>query len=196
MESFSVEVNGITKDEYITASHENFRRLYTTLPICMLVICGVIVVASGNYSIKSIAWPFVIYFLVVIAAEIIIRRGYNDQLSSFGPLIYEFNDTQWQVSAGEEHHAFNWEATPTLRIKKNAVFLYNDEVNSNLVPARLLSDEEIKSIKSWFSESREKAKIYQKNLYHLEAEKFKSRHKNDTFMGRGPMWGPFRGRKK
>ena len=192
---FTIEVNGITRDEYITASHENFRRLYTMLPICMVLICGVIVLATKNYSLKSIAWPFVIYFIVIIAAEIIIRRGYHDELSSFGPIIYSFSDTGWSVTAGDEKHCFNWEQTPTIRLKKNALFLYSDEVNSNLIPTRLLKSDEIETIKTRFASSRDKAKIYQKNLYHQEAQNFKNRHKNDTFMGRGPAWGPFKKRK-
>lgn len=195
MDKFSVELNGITRDEYLAASHENFRKLYTALPICIIIICGLIMILTGNYSAKAIIWPIVVYIIVIILAEYFMRHNYNDQLSEFGPITYSFDDIKWEVTAGEEHHSFNWEATPTLRIKKNAIFLYNDEVNSNLVPTRLLTDEQLNQISIWFKQSRTKAKSYQKNLYHQEAQQFKMRHQNDTFMGRGPAWGPFRRKK-
>ena len=103
MKKFTLTVNGITRQEYFAACRENGKRLYSTLAVTMLVICGLIVVFSGNASPAAFIGPLVIYVVIVAGYEILTRVNYKDQLSVIDPPVeYAFETVKWTVTKGEQ----------------------------------------------------------------------------------------------
>lgn len=196
MKKFGLTVNGITRREYFAACRENGRRLYSTLAVTMIAICGLIIVFSGNVRPAAFIGPAAIYIIVVAGYEILTRVSYKDQLSVIDPPVeYTFETVKWTVTNGEQVVEIQWKATPRLRKTKDCIFIYNDEITSNLLPRRLLTDNQIKTLETWFQNSRRQAKEFQKKQDRLARQKFREEHPGLRLGRTGPAWGPWRRKK-
>ena len=196
MKKFALTVAGITRREYFQACRETGRRLYVTLAVTMLVICGMIVVFSGNASPAAFIGPAVIYAVIVAGYEIITHVSYKDQLSVIDPPVeYTFETVKWTVTKGEQTVEIPWKTTPRLRKTKDCVFIYNDDTSSNLLPRRLLTDGQLRAIETWFQNSRQQAREYQKKQDRLARERFREDHPGLRLGRTGPAWGPWKKKK-
>ena len=193
MKKFSVTVRGIERKEYYDACQENGRRLYAILAASMIVICGAILLFTGNVTLGAILWPAGIYLAVVVGYTLVTRLSYRDQLAELDPPIeYEFHGGRWRMQRGEQVAEVEWKTTPKLRRTKRCLFLYNDDVSGNLVPLRLLTDAQAASIETWYKNSRPQAKAYFKKKNREERQKFRDEHPNLRLGRTGPAWGPWK----
>ncbi len=192
MTQFRLTVTGITREEYLEACRESGRQMYTLLAVCMVFICGIIILFSKNASLGAFLGPVVIYALIVAGYEILTRVNYKDQLAVIDPPVeYEFGANGWTVRKGGQPVEILWKGTPRMRKTKHCIFLYNDDVTSNLLPLRLLTEGQINSLENWYKISRMNAKEYQKQQDRLARKKFREDHPNLRLGRTGPAWGPW-----
>lgn len=193
VKKFRLVVDGIDRKEYLQACHESGRRLYLLLALSMIAICGLIILFSGNASPAAFIGPAVVYIVVVGAYEILTRVTYRDQLAVIDPPVeYDFNGGRWMVTKGDQTVEIQWKETPRLHVTKRCVFLYNDDTTSNLLPRRLMTDEQVQSLETWFRNSRAQAKELQKKQDRLAREQFRQSHPGLRLGRTGPAWGPWK----
>ena len=196
MKKFGLTVNGITRQEYFRACRENGRRLYVTLAVTMLAICGLIILFSGNASPAAFIGPLVIYIVIVAGYEILTHVSYKDQLAVIDPpVVYTFETVKWTVTKGDQMVEIPWKATPRLHKTKDCIFIYNDETTGNLLPRRLLTEGQIQSLETWFQNSRQQAKEYQKKQDRLARQQFRDSHPGLRLGRTGSAWGPWKRKK-
>ena len=196
MNSFHLKVDGITRKEYFQACRENGRRLYSTLAATMIVICGLIILFTGNARPAAFIGPLVIYGVIVVGYELLTRLSYKDQLAVIDPPVeYAFSVGRWTVKKGDQLVEIPWRETPRLRKTKTCLFIYNSDTVSNLLPRRLLTEEQIQSLETWFETSRPQAKEFQKQQDRKAREKFRQDHPGLRLGRTGPAWGPWKRRK-
>ena len=196
MKQFSLVVGGIDRKEYFQACRENGRRLYILLALSMIVICGLIILFTGNASPAAFLGPLIIYIVVAGAYALLPRVTYKDQLAVIDPPVeYTFTGAGWTAKKGEQINEFLWKATPKLHVTDLCVFLYNDETTCNLLPRRLMSESQVKALETWFRNSRTQAKEYEKKQNRLARQKFREDHPGLKLGRSGPAWGPWRRRK-
>ena len=195
MESFTLTVRGIERNEYYQACREMNRRTYAILAAAMVVICGAIVLATGNVRPAAFFGPAVVYVIAMAAAELMPRLGYKDQLASLDqPVTYEFTADGWSVTAGDTARSFRWCETPRLHETRDCVFIYNDGASGNLLPRRLLTDGQIKAVRERFDASRTEAKAFRREKERREREEFRNSHPGLRLGRTGPLWGPWKRR--
>lgn len=191
MKRFEITVRGIERKEYYDACQENGRRLYAILGASMVVICGAIILFTGDVTIASILWPAGIYLAIIAGYTLLTRLSYKDQLSALDPPIeYEFDGGRWRMRRGDQTAEIEWKATPKLRRTKRCLFLYNDEVSGNLIPLRLLTEGQAAAIETSFKNSRPQAKAYFKKKNREERQHFRDTHPGLRLGRSGPAWGP------
>ncbi len=195
MEHFTLTVTGITKEEYQQACQINNRRAYVILAAAMVVICGIIILATGNASPAAILGPVAIFVICVVAMELLTRLNYKGQLENVDPVVYEFGPLGWRVTSNGQAVEVDWRATPKLKKSKDCLFVYNTEASSNLLPRRLLLPEQEAQLSRWFQDSRLIAKEYEKKQLRKEREEFKKNHPGLRLGRTGPAWGPWRRKK-
>lgn len=192
MEEFEITITGITDSEYHQARRLNNRRIFKILAVIMVIICGMIILITGNAGANAILGPFFLYVLFVVAVEILTRRNYKGQLSETEPVVYHFDKKGWSVTTGEGSAQFEWRATEKLKDYKEGIFLYNDSASGNLLPRRLMTQEQIAQLKSWFRASRREAREYSREEFNAYRKEFREEHQNLMFGRRGPSWGPWK----
>ena len=196
MTQFRITVDGITREEYLEAGHQSNRYLYSLLAFSMILICGVILLFTKNTRPVAFLAPAAIYVAIVAALEILTRTNYKDQLAVIDPPVeYEFGAAGWTVHKGDSTVTIPWKGTPKLRKTRHCLFLYNDDITSNLLPLRSLSQGQINSIENWFKLSRSQSREYQKEQDRLARKKFQQEHPGLRLGRTGPAWGPLKRRK-
>ncbi|MGM9615873.1 MAG: hypothetical protein ACI3W7_10175 [Oscillospiraceae bacterium] len=195
MGKFSLVVNGITRKEYFAACRENGRRIYRILAGAMVVICGAIMLATGDFSLRAFLGPVAVFLVVIVGYELVTRLGYKNQLEVLDPpMVYDFHGGRWKVTLGDQVVEIEWKATPRLHKTKTCIFLYSDEVSCNLVPRRLLTDEQVLSLETWYKNTRPLAKAYRKQQEKERRQKYKNSHPSQRLGRTGPVWGPWKKR--
>lgn len=196
MKTFTIEVDGIRRREYYEACRENGRRLHIILAGSMIVICGAILILKSSIRPADILGPAAIYAVVTAGYVLLTRLGYKDQLAVLDPpVVYSFNGGRWTADNGSVTAEIEWKATPRMRKTRSCLFLYNDGASGNLIPLRLLTDEQLAAIETWYRNSREQAKVWQKEQEKQERQKFRDTHPQLRFGRTGPAWGPWKRRK-
>lgn len=195
MGKFTLVVTGITKKEYFAACRENGRRLYRILIGAMIVICGAIMLAMSDFSAKAFFGPIVVFVLFALAYELMTRLGYKNQLAVLDPpMEYDFNGKRWMVTLGEQVVEVEWKTTPKLHKTKTCIFIYSDDTSCNLIPRRLLTPNQERSLETWYKNTRAMAKAYQKKQEKERRAKFKKDHPGLRLGRTGPVWGPWKKR--
>ncbi len=185
-EKFDLTVTGITKEEYFQACRENAKRLYRILAVSMLVICGVIILASGTVSARAIIGPLVVFVIVVCAWEVLVRVTYKGQLAEVSPVVYTFTPLGWSVITEGKTVEVDWRGTTRLHKTHDCVFIYNSEASGNLLPRRLLSPEQEEQLLCWFKNTRLLAKEFQRDEERKARRNFKEEHESLRQGRRGP----------
>ena len=192
MREFSVSVAGITDQEYYQACRVNNGRIYGILAVAMVVICGIIILATGNASAAAFLGPLVLYVIFVVVVELFCRFGYKGQLAHVDPVVYRFSPEGWSVTANRQTNTFEWKATVKLKKTKDCLFVFNEGASGNLLPKRLMTADEMRQIETWFKDSRKASKDYEKEQTQKDREKFREEHQDLKFGNRGPSWGPWK----
>ena len=196
MDSFIITVTGITRREYLQACRENAKRLYLILAATMVIICGAIMLATGNISAAAFVGPVLVLLMAVGAYELMRRLNYKGQLEQFDPVEYHFDRSRWQVKIGQKEVQVDWRGTVKLRKTKDCLFLYNDSASSNLIPLRLLTLEQEQWIFQWYQNTRKLARQYEREQMRQERAKFRQDHQNLRLDRSGPAWGPLKNRRR
>jgi hypothetical protein len=193
MDEFSFTLTGVTRQEYFQATRLTAKRLYTTLAFLMVVICAVIILATGNVRPAAFIGPLVIYVIVVAVCEIAPRINYKGQLDTITPITYTFGPLGWtaQMDGGDKNR-IKWEATPKMSTSRDCIFLFNNDTSSTMLPRRLMTEEQVKQIKSWYKNTRELSKEYEKKKLREERKKHKENQQGFFSRYRGPAWGPLK----
>lgn len=192
MDSFTITVTGITRREYLQACRENARRLYLILAVAMVIICGVIMLATGNVSIPAVAGPVLVYLIALGAYEVLTRVNYKGQLEQFDPVEYRFDGLRWQVKAGSEQVSIDWRGTSKLHKTRDCLFLYNNDASSNLIPLRLVTPEQEALIFRWYRNTRKLARQYEREQMRAQRTRFRQQHQDLRLGASGPAWGPLK----
>ena len=193
MESFTLTVEGIERREYYEACRESARRLYLILAVSMVIICGAIILAKQSFRWADVLGPAGVYVVIMGGYALLTRLSYKDQLAVLDtPVVYGFSAERWTVENGGETVKIAWKATPKLHKTRSCLFLYNDGASSSLLPLRLMTEEQVKALETWFADSRAEAKEYRKRQEKLEREKFRAEHPGLRLGRTGPAWGPWK----
>jgi hypothetical protein len=197
MDEFSFTLTGVTRQEYFQATRLTAKRLYSTLAFLMVVICAVIIIATGNVRPAAFIGPLVIYIIVVAVCEIAPQLNYKGQLDTITPITYTFGPLGWTAQLeGNEKNRIKWEATPKMSTSRDCIFLFNDDTSSTLLPRRLMTEEQVKQIKTWYKTSRLLSKEYEKKKMRQERKEHKENHQGFFSRYRGPAWGPWKNKRK
>lgn len=198
MNEIKITVNGIEKKEYIQATQLMLKRVFLILGTVMLVFCAIIIFAMDDFTLKAVLGPVAIYAVIVALCEAFLILGYKGQLETVNPVEYTISEKEWQIETAEEIIIIPWECTPKMVKTKDGVFLYNDEVSSNIIPKRLLTKENINDIENWYKASRASYKKYDKEKTADEKIKFREEHRWIQFWtaeGRKQLREKFYGKK-
>ena len=196
MKPFTIQVTGITKKEYFQACRISALRLYRILAVVMVVVCGCILLASGQITPAALLAPVGVYLLVVLVAEFAPRLSYKGQLEQIEGLEYEFGPLCWAVIAQGERAEFDWIATPKLVKYRDCLFLYSEDTRSSLLPRRLLAPEQEEQILQWYQGTRHLAKEYERKQMGKERQKRRAATAKARRDMSGPAWGPLKNRRK
>ncbi len=177
MKEISITVDGITKKEYIQSTQLMLKRVFIILGTAMIVFCGIIIFAMSDFTLKALLAPVGIYVAIVLISEASFILGYKDQLASIDPIEYRLNESEWQIETSEEIVIVPWNCTPKIAKTRDGLFLYSDEVSSNILPKRLLSKDDIQLIEKWYKASRAAYKKYDKEKTKEEMKEFRQEHK-------------------
>lgn len=196
MEPFTIPVTSITKREYIQACRRLALRLYSTLAVAMVIICGCILITSSQITIFALLAPVAIYLAVILITEILMQVLYKGQLNQIAELEYEFGPLQWAVIAQGERAEFKWSVTPKLVKTKDCLFLYNDVNRSSMVPRRLLTARQEEQILAWYQKARPlaKAKVAERQREERSRQKATAAERRRNWFG--PAWGPLKNHEK
>lgn len=189
-DKFELTVTGITRQEYLQASGQNAKRAYRILAVSMLVLCGVIMLATQNVTLKAILWPVGIFAAVVIVWEVLVRVTYKGQLEECDPVVYQFDPLRWTVTAKGKAVEVDWRGTTKLRKTHDCIFLYNDDASCNLLPRRLMTTEQEGQLLAWFQGTRALAREYQHVQDRKARAAYRAEHQSLRDRRRGPAWGP------
>ena len=193
MKEFSITVTGIQRQEYYEACRESGRRIGLILGMSMLVICGAIMLVTRSISLAAILGPLAVYLLLMLGYGLLTRINYKNQLAVMDPpMEYEFSSSRWKLRMGDQQAETEWTATPKLRRTRRCIFLYSDEVSGNLIPLRLLSQEQAECIETWYRSSREQARAYLKEEEKKRRQQFRDTHPGLRLGRTGPVWGPWK----
>ena len=196
MDKFTLTVEGITREEYFQACRESGRRLYGILAVSMIVICGAIILATGNAGLSAFLGPLVVYVLAIGVYEVMTHVTYKDQLAKIDPPVeYEFSALRWIVRKGDAPVEVDWRKTPKLHKSRDCIFLYNSDASGNLLPRRLLTREQITLLDKWYKSTRQSAADYAKEHERQERQAFRDSHQHLRLGNSGPMWGPWKRKK-
>ena len=193
MREFSLVVGGIDRREYFQACHESAKRFYILLALAMALFCGIIILLTGDARPAAFLGPVIIYAVIALLYEIMIRVSYKDQLAVIDPPVeYEFTGAGWHVRKGDVTAELEWTRTPALHRTRDCLFLYNDETTSNLLPLRLLTDAQAKAVETWFRNSRAAYRAWRKEEDRAARKKFREDNPQLRFGRTGPAWGPWK----
>lgn len=196
MNSFTITVTGISRREYLQACRENAKRLYLILAVAMVIICGVIMLATGNVSAAAFIGPVLVFLIAVVVYELLTRLNYKGQLEQVEPVEYHFDGLRWQVKNGQQEVSVDWRGTVKLHRTKDCLFLYNDSASGNLIPLRQLTPEQEQLIFQWYQSTRKLARQYEREQMRRERAQFRQNHQNLRPGRSGPAWGPLKKRRK
>ena len=178
MKKFTLTVDGITKKEYFQACQETGRPLMGLLAALMVLICGAIILATGNARPAAFIGPVVVYLVVVVGYWLLMRLSYKDQLSVIDPpVVYTFEAGKWTVTKGDYTAELLWHHTPKLHGSRDCLFIYNEPGSGNLLPRRLLTPEQIGAIETWYKNARPQAKAFFKEQERQERKAYRERRR-------------------
>ena len=190
-----VEVSGVSKEEFLEAAHRSSRSFFIMLLILMALFCGIIMVASDNFSLPAFLGPIFIYLVLFVGYELYIHLSYKQQLQAL-EMVYEFNAKGWTLQVGDSRAEIDWRGTVKFAEGKHCLFLYNDDSHSSLIPRHCISDKDLQTVRSWFNKSRGESKDFIRARDRAERqeqkEKMRQNRKNNRFWGNGPAWGPWK----
>lgn len=189
---FGFTITGITRKEYQQASRLHNRRAYVILLAAMIIFCGVIILATGNASAAAFFGPILLYVIFVVALELMTKLSYKGQLDQVDPVVYKFNPVSWSVTANGQTVEIQWRGTVKLKKTRDCIFIYNDDASSNLLPRRLMTEDQARRIQLWYKDSRILSKQYQQKEMRKEREEWKESHQHLRFGRTGPAWGPWK----
>ena len=196
MNGFTLHLGGIERREYYEACGETARRVYGILAGGMVLLCGAILILKRHIGPADILGPVGVYLVVVCLYALATRLNYKDQLAVIDPpVVYTFDAGGWTVRAEGGQAAFSWPETVRLKRTRRCLFLYNDGASGNLLPLRLLTDEQAAAIEGWYAASRAEAKTLRREREKQEREAYRASHSFLRFGRTGPAWGPWKRKK-
>ena len=158
---FDIQVNGVTKKEYVQAGSDTVRRMI--LPLMALVAAFTIIIALAvhNFSLKSLFLPFGVAaaFLLIMYAMVVLSWKNFPADTQFSYLI---DEDGWEITVGDDRANIDWSKTTRMTVRSHVVLLFNESNRSNMLPRRCLTDEQLAQMKQWFKESRKAFKERQK----------------------------------
>lgn len=165
---YDIQVNGVTKKEYIQAGSDTVRRMVLPLLALVAVFTVVIALAVQNFSLKSLLLPFVVAFVFLLIMYIMVVASWKG-FPADTQFSYLIDSDGWEITVGEDRANIDWSQTTRMTVRSHVVLLFNESNRSNMLPRRCLTDEQLSQMKQWFKESRKAFKDRQKE----DDEKFR-----------------------
>ena len=158
---FDIQINGVTKKEYIQAGSDTVRRMTLPLLALVAVFTAVITLAVQNFSLKALLLPFgvAIVFLLIMYLMVVTSWKNFPADTQFSYLI---DEDGWEITVGENRANIDWSKTTRMTVRSHVVLLFNESNRSNMLPRRCLTDDQLAQMQQWFKESRKAFKDRQK----------------------------------
>lgn len=160
-EQYDIQIEGITKAEYVQAGTEIIRRMI--VPLILLVAAATLIIALfiDDFSLRSLLPPFVVALLapVVMWASVVHSWKKFPAGTSFSYLI---DREGWQLTVGESSANIDWQDTVRMTVRSHVVLLFHESNRSNILPRRCLTPEQLAQLRAWFDDSRTAHKARQK----------------------------------
>lgn len=178
-----VEIESITREEYIQAGSASIRRMALPLFGLVAVLTVIIALAIQDFSVRSILVPFLIALAALVVFEVMVITSWR-RFPADTAFSYLIDETGWQLTMGEETVKVEWDETARLTIRSHAILLYNETNRSNLLPRRCVTQEQIDWMKELYRASRKEYKLLQKEKENMEREKSRKK-RAETRSNRG-----------
>lgn len=183
MEQFDIQIQSITKKEYVQAGTESIRRM--TLPLLALVAVLTIIIAMAiqDFSYRSIVPPFGIALIVVFFLRFTVSRSWKNYPADTA-YSFQFDQKGWRITVGEESVPVDWRDTYRMTVRRDVVLLYNESNRSNLLPRRCVSDAQLEQMRTWFKASRAEHKLRAKAEENRYREDYRARRREERARSR------------
>ncbi len=162
MGQFEVKVDGIRQNEFLQANHWLAARSYLIILGLIVVMMISVVVTIGTAQVKNL-WVFLVALVAVpLFYDFSFRRTYKKGPFADMKMDYNIDALGWRVQIGEQNAMVAWANTSRVRKTADDLLLYTykgkGQSTSNLIPRRLLTEEQIAAIISWQREAKQKIK--------------------------------------
>lgn len=179
-QQFDIQINGITKKEYLQAGSDTVRRMTLPLLALVTVFTAVIALAVQNFSLQSLLLPFgiALAFLLIMYAMVAASWKNFPADTAFSYLI---DEDGWEITVGDSRANIDWNKTTRMTVRSHVVLLFNEANRSNLLPRRCLTDAQLAQMQQWFKASRSSFK----DLRNAEEEQFRKDYRLKRIAERG-----------
>ena len=160
-DQYDIQIDGLTRREFIQAGSEFIRRIALPLFALVAVVTAVIAMAIGDFSLRSLLPPF----LVAIAALVVLRLSVVFSWRKFPAdtrFSYLIDREGWQITVGDTSANVDWQDTARMTVRSHVVLLFNEDNRSNLLPRRCLTPEQLEQMRLWYRQSRSEYKARRK----------------------------------
>lgn len=179
-DQFDIQINGVTRKEYIQAGTDTLRRMILPLLLLVIVFTFVIAMAVQNYSLKSLLLPFAVAFAFLLIMYIMVVASWKN-FPADTKYSYLIDEDGWEITVGRDSANIDWDKTSRMTVRSHVVLLFNEANRSNLIPRRCLTNEQLAQMQQWFKESRKDFKNRQKE----EDEQFRKDYRLKRIQERG-----------
>lgn len=186
-DQYDIQINGITRQEFIQAGSEFIRRMVLPLFLLVAVVTVVIALAISDFSLRSLLPPF----LIAIAALVVLRLSVVFSWKKFPAdtqFSYLIDQDGWQITVGDTSANVDWQDTVRMTVRSHVVLLFNEDNRSNLLPRRCLTPEQLAQLKVWYDQSRSAHKARQKEKDQQFRRDFRMRRLEEKSNRRRSRW--------
>lgn len=187
-QAFEIQIQSITKKEYVQAGTEAIRRMILPLLALVAVLTVVIAMAIDDYSFRSLVPPFMIALAALLLFRLMVSHSWKNYPAD---TVYSFQIDKkgWRISVGAESSYVEWRDTYRMTLRRDVILLYNESNRSNLLPRRCVTDAQLKLMQAWFGASRAEHKLRVKKAEAKEREDAHRRRREARSKSRrGRLW--------
>lgn len=151
---FDIQVEGITKAEYLQASREMILSMVPMGLVMVTLVTVCILLFLSEITWAAVIAPYVVLLVVVALGLLYLELDWKKFPKDMA-FSYLIDAEGWQLTVGESYGGADWVETPKLKEKSKVLLFYQrDSTASSSLPKRCLTDEQLEAIRGWYQASR------------------------------------------
>ncbi len=155
---FNIPVDCLHKEEFIQAGDELVFSYLPTGFVVATAAAGCIVLAARKATMALVLLPFLILAAAIGLGLLYMRYSWR-KFPKDVAFSFLIDSEGWQMTVGENYGGATWEQTPRLKDRSLLLlFCQQGRRGASALPKRCLTDDQLRTILSWYQETRPKKK--------------------------------------